>query len=328
MPFFFGRGNLAPETPRALAIQPRLSRPLRRRLITSRSMDGSRRTPSARWHGDRWRFHGSGEHAVAALGLRSLEGIETFAGGELVAGSRTSWVRRVKIAGGSAVFAKCFYYPTPLDLVLRIVSRRMWWHRAEREWRSLQIQESLGLPTVARLALGERRRFGLLRSALLVTEEFEGAIRLDRWLAASARSAPNGAGPAVAALAAWVARVHRAGFVHGDLNARNVLVSQMESAPPAFRTIDAGRGARARWRGRVSRRHARDLAPITLACELILGAEWSTRFLGHYASDAAIGDLRSDEHVILREVSRVRSHEARRLDPATLARTSARPTIG
>lgn len=245
-----------------------------------------------------------------------------------MAGSRTSWVRRLQIDGGRAVFAKCFYYPTPLDLVLRIVSRRMWWHRAEREWRSLRIQEELGIPTVGRLALGERRQFGLLRSALLVTEEFHGAIRLDRWLAAASRWSAHGAAEAVDALAGWVARVHRAGFVHGDLNARNVLVRAPEMVTPEFRAIDAGRGARSRWRGTVSRRHARDLAPIALACELILGTEHASRFLARYAREAAIGDLSSTEEVVSREVSRVRGHEARRLDPETLVRTSARTTGG
>ena len=155
---------------------------------------------------------------LAAAGIRDVAGALARDLGEPVAASRSSWVRRVP-AGGRALYVKCFVYPTIKDVLLRILSRRLRWHRALREWRSIALQEKLGLPIVNRVALGESRRLGILRASVLVTEEVGGATRLDRRL----RERKSDDLPEL--VARYVARMHLAGFTHGDLNARNVIVS-------------------------------------------------------------------------------------------------------
>src|SRR5262245_1187755 len=75
---------------------------------------------------------------LEAAGIRSFADAIRRDLGTPVAGSRSSWVRRVP-AGERAVYVKCFVYPTLKDAVLRIASRRFIHHRALREWRSLEL---------------------------------------------------------------------------------------------------------------------------------------------------------------------------------------------
>jgi len=99
--------------------------------------------------------------------------------------------------------------------------------RAERELRIALGAATKGVPTVRPLAAVTYRTLGLFYRALLVTEEVEGASDLVAFVEDTA-SDPDRAGDrraASRAVAHAVRRMHDAGFVHADLNLKNVLVA-------------------------------------------------------------------------------------------------------
>jgi hypothetical protein len=87
------------------------------------------------------------------------------------------------------------------------------------------------------LAAGEERRLRLFRRGFLVTEEvpWPTAVRLAGELA----SEPGRRRRVAKALGAEVGRLHRSGWVHGDLVVTNVLVD--EGPPPRFCFLDHDR---------------------------------------------------------------------------------------
>jgi tRNA A-37 threonylcarbamoyl transferase component Bud32 len=244
------------------------------------------------------------EPVLAAAGIRTALDALDPALGEPVVASRSSWVRRVP-AGDRSLYVKCFVYPTLKDVALRVVSRRFLWHRARREWRSIALQERLGLPTVNRVALGEVRRLGILRAAALVTEEVRDAIRLDR-------SLRGGSPPALPGnLGSYVARMHLAGFTHGDLNARNVLVS---GDGADLRNVDSGRGRLQPWRFRFTAGHLRDVAPLVLALRVLSGQEAAEALLAEYLEEMDLGVPADFQRRLESEIGRIEAKETARLD--------------
>jgi tRNA A-37 threonylcarbamoyl transferase component Bud32 len=241
---------------------------------------------------------------LASAGIRDVADALDPDLGEPVIASRSSWVRRVP-AGGTALYVKCFVYPTLKDVVLRIVSRRFLWHRARREWRCLELQEKLGLPVPVRVALGERRRSGILRAAVLVTQEVAGARRLDHRLLA------DGGGGLPERVGRYVARLHLAGFTHGDLNARNVLVSGEGSE---LLNVDSGRGRRRPWRGRFAHDHVRDLAPLVLAFRAIQGEGPANAVVTEYLEEMNLGRPSDLDRRVEAEIGRIERKERARLE--------------
>jgi hypothetical protein len=285
-------------------------------------LEGINRPPAAescvrvRWSGCRVETAPGAEPLLEAAGLATIADALNPDIGTPVAGSRSSWVRRVP-AGATALYVKCFVYPTARDALLRIVSRRLVWHRARREWRSLGLQEALGLPAIRRVCLAEFRRLGLLRAAVLATEELAGAQALDVLL----REGRAAAGPMALADAAGrhVARLHAAGFVHGDLNARNVLVRDGSDGALDLRSIDSARGRRRRWAGAPARAHLGDLAPLVLAFTILAGANAADRVVASYAAGVGIGRSAVQAHRLGQAVGRIAARESARLgarDPA------------
>ena len=243
------------------------------------------------------------EAILSAAGVRKASDLLDPALGEPVTKSRSSWVRRVPV-GARALYVKCFVYPTLKDVVLRIVSRRFVWHRARREWRSLGLQERLGLPCVKRVALGEVRRSGFLRAAVLVTEEVGGATRLDGWLRSE-----DGAGMPER-VGRYVARLHLAGFAHGDLNARNLIVSGPERE---LRNVDSGRGRSEPWTGRLTRHHVRDVAPLVLAFRVLRDDQAAKALVAEYLEEMDLGVRADFDGRVEAEIRRIEAKERARL---------------
>jgi hypothetical protein len=249
---------------------------------------------------------------LEAAGIRSLGDALDPGIGARVAGSRSSWVRRVP-AGPRALYVKCFVYPTAKDVLLRIVSRRFLWHRARREWRSIALQQELGLPVAERVCLGELRRLGILRASVLVTDEIEGVRRLDEWLHDEAAGGRPGIESA-AIVARYAVLLHGRGFVHGDLNARNVLLRAHMDGPVQVFNVDSARGRRHPWRGRLTPSHLGDLAPLVIAFRVLLGRGAARSLVGSYAAGLGIALTEAVERRLEAEISRIGAKEARRLE--------------
>jgi tRNA A-37 threonylcarbamoyl transferase component Bud32 len=250
------------------------------------------------------------EALLSAAGIGGLSDLLDPALGEPVTKSRSSWVRRVP-AGARAVYVKCYVYPTLKDVLLRILSRRFLWHRARREWRNLGLQERLGVAAAKRVAFGERRRSGVLRAAVLVTEAIPGAAPLDEWLR------DGKGGPSIAGQAGrYVARMHLAGFAHGDLNARNLLLSGPE---PEIRNVDSGRGHPLPWAGRLTRHHVRDVAPLVLAFRVLRDDQAAEAMVAAYLEEMDLGAPAGFDGRVEAEIRRIEAKERARLGAPTSA---------
>ncbi len=130
--------------------------------------------------------------------------------------------------------------------------------RSFAEWRLLALLNSRGLP-VPKPVAARYRRAGPWYRCDLITERIAGAQPLSAVL----MQAPLTEG-AWRGIGAAVARLHAAGADHADLNAHNILVSNLG----AVSVIDFDRGrlrAPGRWRMRNLRRLHHSLAKISLA---------------------------------------------------------------
>jgi hypothetical protein len=168
---------------------------------------------------------------------------------------RTGDVARVTAdlaPGGVAAIRKRFWYPTARDrwsgfLRTTFAARS----RVAGEARALARMAELGLQPPLVLAWGEARRAGFLVDSFLYLRELD-ARPLDRWLAdAHARDERDAA---LAALGRFVATLHRAGLVDGDLHLRNVLIA----GDGTLAKIDSPfqRAVARPWRARAQEREA------------------------------------------------------------------------
>jgi tRNA A-37 threonylcarbamoyl transferase component Bud32 len=169
-----------------------------------------------------------------------------------------------------AVYVKRYLTDTLGD-TLRFTA---WRSRAHQEYRNLKALRALGVPAVEPLAWGERRRWGVVTEAVLVTRAVSAREPLH---AALPRMAPASRRRALEALGATLARVHAAGFQHRDLHAGNALVPSVgapavpEGTAPPVVLVDVQKMVR---RG----------APLSAArCVLDLGVLDAS--LGHRVSD-------------------------------------------
>jgi hypothetical protein len=171
---------------------------------------------------------------------------------------RESWWRELRAAidGGAQPFAvsrhaRTFVLSLPADgASLRAFAKiyrpaaaadafkDLW--RSSKPLRALRASSRLaadGFHVAPVLAAGEERRLRRLQRGFLLTEEvaWPGALRLAEELVGS----PARRRRVASALGAEVGRLHRLGYVHGDLVATNVLVD--EGPPPRFCFLDHDR---------------------------------------------------------------------------------------
>jgi 3-deoxy-D-manno-octulosonic acid kinase len=128
--------------------------------------------------------------------------------------------------------------------------------RAFAEWRLLLHLSRLGLPVPKPVAAGYRRR-GLMYRCDLITRRIADTQTLSAILAQSALAEDSWQ-----AIGAVIARLHRAGVDHADLNAHNILLD----ANGAVSVIDFDRGrlrAAGAWHAQNLRRLHRSLVKVT-----------------------------------------------------------------
>ncbi len=126
---------------------------------------------------------------------------------------------------------------------LKIYSYSPWWvalrargfeSRARREARVLEELARRGIPAPVLLACGEEDRGPLRTRSLLLTVNVEGAESFEDRLIPLWKAAERA--PVFVAAAAALRRMHEAGFLHGNLFTRNLMVpargSPLEAFPP------------------------------------------------------------------------------------------------
>ncbi|MEM7519281.1 MAG: lipopolysaccharide kinase InaA family protein [Planctomycetota bacterium] len=121
----------------------------------------------------------------------------------------------------------------PLRYALRRTAR-------EREFDNLTWLQGKGFRVPQPLAAGALLRRGLPRRQWLITRFVTDAIELGRFAGEVLDTAERAA--VYEALAAEIARMHDAGFVHRDLYSRNLLVSTLPSEDRRPFLLDAWRG--------------------------------------------------------------------------------------
>jgi len=190
------------------------------------------------------------------LGLELIERalkIAAGSGGEPIRRSRHASTYPVRLGtpldGATEVFVKLLDAPRGLKAVRRLVLRS----RAERMQATLDALVAAGFAVAPILMLGDEHGSG---RTMMVTARVAGDS-LPNFLLRTA-GAPGRRREVLRALGAEVARLHRAGFIHGDLTPYNIFVAS--GAPARFSLIDHERTAMPRviW----ERRRLRNLVQL------------------------------------------------------------------
>jgi tRNA A-37 threonylcarbamoyl transferase component Bud32 len=265
-----------------------------------------------RQHGE-LQVHQDHLEALHAAGLDSFDAL-MIAPGEAVLNKKglAGWRQRVVLCvGDRRLFLKRYRDP-PLraQLALRL---RGFGATAEVEWHWLRRLPELGLPGPQAVAYGCRRRGGLERQSLLLTDEVPGTS-LERWvpgevdsrLADRAFKARLGAD-----LARLVARLHAARLVHRDLYLSHVFIDEGADGSMHLALIDLQRMLRPRLRWR--RWMIKDLAALDYSTPPT-AASWADRlrFWKQYrgAKRLAPGD-KAILRAVARKTRRIARHSAR-----------------
>jgi len=153
------------------------------------------------------------------------------------------------LSGQTEVFVKLLDAPRGLKAVRRLILRS----RAERMQAILDALVAAGFAVAPILMLGDERASG---RTMMVTARVTGEP-LPRFLRGVA-GAPARRRQLLRALGVEIARLHRAGFIHGDLTPYNIFVAG--GTPVRFSLIDHERTARPRlnW----ERRRLRNLVQL------------------------------------------------------------------
>jgi Lipopolysaccharide kinase (Kdo/WaaP) family len=190
------------------------------------------------------------------LGLELIENALKIAGGAgnpPLRRSRHASTYQIRIgtplSGETEVFVKLLDAPQGLKVIRRLVLRP----RAERMQAILDALVGAGFTVAPILMLGDERGSG---RTMMVTARVAGKPlpRVWRWVA----DAPARRRDLLRALGAEVARLHHAGFIHGDLTPHNIFVA--DGPPVRFSLIDHERTAEPRldW----ERRRLRNLVQL------------------------------------------------------------------
>lgn len=114
--------------------------------------------------------------------------------------------------------------------------------KAVREWKVGNWLWERGVPVALPLAVGERRRWRILKDSFLISRAIKEAHQLGQYiltlhppLAAEARRKKR---EVITLLAKELRDIHDKGFFHGDLNASHIMVKVGAGKRPAFYFVD------------------------------------------------------------------------------------------
>lgn len=192
---------------------------------------------------------------LAAAGLNTVENILDAEGQHVVAWSRSSDTIRHQLPPirhwNGAIFIKRYHYPTWKSRLKAMLRGTFFGkHRPRVEFEALNVMRRLGIPAVRPIAYGERRILHFVTSCFLVTEAVPDSVSLSTF-AISVKG--NGALPPVkrhrliVELARKIRRMHDAGFAHGGMFWRNILLRPMPGEDFEYHFLDASPGKKV-WR--------------------------------------------------------------------------------
>jgi tRNA A-37 threonylcarbamoyl transferase component Bud32 len=182
------------------------------------------------------------EAALRGAGLATAAAFLGFAGGETVAGSRTTSTVRGHAGGLGPFYLKRYRFPGLGDLLRGMFRGTLLGRcRADREYENLSRLFSLGLPVPEPLAWGARRGPLFRREAFLATRALEGAERADAFLARLHTLPRREQSAALRAAGETVAALHKAGYSDGTMALRNLLVRRDGGAYKVFK-VDCAKG--------------------------------------------------------------------------------------
>ncbi len=156
----------------------------------------------------------------------------------------------------------------------------------------------LGILVPEVLAVGERRKYGGLIDAFIITSGIANAVNLEEF---AKRSDAADFMPAILdQLADIVGTMHGANFFHIDLQWRNILVQEMNGEVMIY-LIDCPRGGRRweffrRWNGRLH-----DLAGLDKLAGLYLSPKQRLKWFKQYAGG---GKFRWQDRLLIRRIVR------------------------
>jgi Lipopolysaccharide kinase (Kdo/WaaP) family len=177
---------------------------------------------------------------LAAAGLGSPDELAERSLGDAVTEHRSSWVRRVRV-GPKYCYVKVYDYVRWTDRWRGALRNTLWpqHSRATREWDALLWLRSHEFAAPQPVAVLESRRFGWLRRAVLVSEEWSGR-RLDHLL--PTLTAADGLLLA-RVVVRFVAQLHHAGFRDRNLDLRNLLARRDDGGGWLVAKLDSPRYA-------------------------------------------------------------------------------------
>ncbi|MFQ5805503.1 MAG: lipopolysaccharide kinase InaA family protein [Phycisphaerae bacterium] len=247
-------------------------------------------------HRDHIRLDSAYREELRACDLDRVESVLARTAGRVAAWSRTTDTLYVASAhGGPGFYVKRYYYASWRKR-LRGALRGTFFglHRGRAEFHLLSEMRSLGLPAVRPVAYGSRQTGHFVTACFLITEEVPNACNLTS-LARDVKTGRETLDSDQRALivqrfARQIADLHAAGFAHGQLFWRNVLIRFGPTGEPEFFFLDVRPRRGGRRLGRASR--------------------WWLHELGHLAASALPFTTRSERMRFL-----VEYFGARRLPP-------------
>lgn len=183
--------------------------------------------------------------ALTQCGLVTVDAILDRTGDRVVAWSRTT--DTVYVASGEAqpgFYVKRYFYRSWRKRMRGMLRGTFFGlHRGQAEARALESMRRRGIPAVRPVAWGVRRIGHFVTASFLVTEEVPEARNLTSFACAVRNQlielSPRQRLTLCHRLADQVAALHTAGFVHGQLFWRNILVRTGLSEEPEFFFLDA-----------------------------------------------------------------------------------------
>ncbi|MFQ5801286.1 MAG: glycosyltransferase [Candidatus Methylomirabilales bacterium] len=187
--------------------------------------------------------------------------------------------------------------------------------KGRREWENAERLESLRIPTVARVAMGERRRFGLEKESFFVSAAVEGESLENflpvRYAPPLTRERITEKRELIRQAADLTRRLHRAGFCHRDYYLGHLFIHRDRESGLKLFIIDLERLVKAPFP--MLRRHIKDLAALNFTAEgMPLTRTDRLRFYKRYRRTARL-DRREKSLVrtILRKAGRISQHTAK-----------------
>ncbi|MHC1768398.1 MAG: lipopolysaccharide kinase InaA family protein [Verrucomicrobiia bacterium] len=242
--------------------------------------------------GDRLLVSPRYEELFRDLRLRAPSGVTALLGRTIPPKQQRTYVKAVRL-GPSGVSGVEAHYK---EYTFLRPSWRFWLRpsKALREYRNYGVFVRLGIACADRIACGEERDgLGRLRHAFLLTRTLSSVRPLSDYMKDACPARDNPRSSALRELvfgqvAKMLRRLHRAGFYHGDIHWRNILVEGVGEAPPKVWWIDCPRGG-FDWTPLAARRRVKDLAQLLAGSARLCSNTERLRFLKQYSDVRTLG---------------------------------------